>query len=243
MYDTIHGTKRDAEAALAEMLVAANNNSLIKPKAGLTFAAYLLRWIEDYGKANWRNSTLRGNRGIIENHIIPVVGNVLLTKLQPIHLQNYLGSKLKDGLSRTYVLLHHRIIKEALKHAVEWELVSRNVAQAVKPPKKGEYEAETLNAKDALTLLEKAKNTLLYIPILLAIAKCMRRGEILALHWREIDLKRGVLSIISITCIVVMTGNWFSVSPRPGRVSGRSSCPVMSSRRFKSTRPSRMRSG
>ncbi|HUW63152.1 MAG TPA: tyrosine-type recombinase/integrase [Spirochaetia bacterium] len=53
---------------------------------------------------------------------------------------------------------------------------------------------ETLKTKEFLTLLEKAKNTLLHI-FILAVSKCMRRGEILALHWREVDLKHGTLSI------------------------------------------------
>ncbi|HUW66292.1 MAG TPA: site-specific integrase [Spirochaetia bacterium] len=76
-----------------------------------------------------------------------------------------------------------------MKHAVKWELVGRNVADATEPPIKEDYEADSLNEQQILDLLDVAKDTPLYIAILLALSTGMRRGEVLGLRWQDIDFK------------------------------------------------------
>ncbi len=81
------------------------------------------------------------------------------------------------------------------RQAVKWQLLSRNPAEAVEPPKPEQQEMVVLNADQSATLLDSAKEATLYIPVVLAMTTGMRRGEILALRWSDVDLDSGTLSV------------------------------------------------
>jgi integrase len=87
------------------------------------------------------------------------------------------------------------VLHKALKQALRWGLVSRNVTEAVTPPKVARKETSVLDAKQAATLLRDFKGSDLYLPVLLALQTGMRSGEILGLHWRDVDLEHGVLTV------------------------------------------------
>ena len=200
---TVHGKKKDAEAALAELQVQVNNGQVCTTKD--TLGEYLLRWLDDYVKANLDVLTAKSYEMVIRKHIIPAIGKIPLKRLQPAQVQGYYTEMRKSGrtdgkggLSNRTVLYHHRILHEALKHAMRLELIHRNVADAVIPPKMEEYEAITLTLEETARLLEAAKETRLYIPILLAISTGMRRGEVLGLRWKDVDLSRRTVRVVQI---------------------------------------------
>jgi len=127
-----------------------------------------------------------------------------LVKLQPLHIQGAYSKALLDGgrkdgrkggLSAQTVLHHHRVLREALKQAVRWQLVPRNAADAVEPPRPEYHEANALEESRTAWLLDAAEGTRLHIPILLAITTGMRRGEILAICWTDIDLDTGIARV------------------------------------------------
>jgi integrase len=72
---------------------------------------------------------------LVNKHIIPSMGNVRLSNLIPAHLQGFYRSKLDEGLSPRTVQYLHVVLHRALKQALRWGLVPRNVAEAVDPPK------------------------------------------------------------------------------------------------------------
>jgi len=169
--------------------------------------------IQKRGKDSWRVTvkanldvlTAKSYEMVIRKHIIPSIGRIPLKKLQPAQVQSYYTEMRKSGrtdgkggLSNRTVLYHHRILHEALKHAMRLELVHRNVTDAVIPPKMEEYEAVTLTLEETAKLLEAAKQTRLYIPILLAISTGMRRGEVLGLRWKDVDLNRRTVRVVQI---------------------------------------------
>ena len=78
---------------------------------------------------------------------------------------------------------------------MKWQLLSRNPANAVEPPRAEQKEMVALDADQTATLIESVRGTALYIPTLLAVTTGMRRGEVLALRWRDVDLERAVLSV------------------------------------------------
>lgn len=151
---TVKGTKKEAEKYLTELLHQINTTGYVDP-GKLTFGDYLTRWLEDYAKANVTPSTFRSYKIIVNAHVKPVLGNVLLAKLSPLDIQSYLTKTLAEGrksqgkegggLSPSTVLRHFRVIHEALDHAVKWGLVMRNVADAVDPPKKAHFEMQPLD--------------------------------------------------------------------------------------------------
>jgi len=138
---------------------------------------------------------------MIKEHIIPALGKITLDQLKPIHIQNYYSEKLargrKDGnggLSARSVYHHHRVIHEALEYAVRWQVIAVNPAKAVAPPKPQRQLINVLTREEIHQLLEAAKGTKLYDPIFFAINTGMRRGEIFAVRWSDVDF-RGIISV------------------------------------------------
>ncbi len=89
----------------------------------------------------------------------------------------------------------HRILFQALRQAVRWQLLMSNPAEAVTPPKPQPVEIAVLDEAQVGTLLRSAQSTRLYGPILVAVTTGLRRGEIFGLRWRDLDLDKGRLTV------------------------------------------------
>lgn len=131
---------------------------------------------------------------MINQHLIPKLGKVLLTELRPDHLQNYYSHLLIDGrcgtstgLSARTVKHHHTMMHKALQTALEWGLVSRNVADAVKPPRARRPDMLTWSEPEIIRFLEAAKSTPYYAMFHTVLFTGMRRSEFLALKWSDVD--------------------------------------------------------
>jgi integrase len=90
----------------------------------------------------------------------------------------------------------HRVLKQALGQAVRWELLTRNPADAVDPPRVDWKPMQTYDVPQTAELIEAVRDTPLLIPILLAVLCGLRRGEICALRWRNADLVTGQISVV-----------------------------------------------
>jgi len=204
---TIRGfrTKKEAEAALAKLINESISGEYIEPQKQ-NLGEYLDGWLGSYGNQNLASSTLESYQNIVNRHVKPNLGNIPLQKLQPAHLHNYYSKALKEGrvdkkkavgrvLSPTTVLYHHRVIREALQHAMKLGLVNRNVADAVEPPRKVKKEMQVLPEEDVQRLLDLFKGKYLYMPVYIAFMTGMRAGEILALTWQNVDMKSGNINI------------------------------------------------
>lgn len=204
--ETVKGKKRDAERRLAELIAQFEKGHVINPEK-LTVSEFLDRWMENYVKTKGlAQSTVYGYANIIELHVKPELGHIPLQKLHPAHLRDLYAKLLRDGrkdnkksksraLSPTYVLQIHRVIHEALSHAVRWELTHRNVADAVDPPRKDKKEVPVLDVDDIYRLLDIFKGDYLYVPVMIAITTGLRLGEVLGLTWEDVDFNRKVITI------------------------------------------------
>ena len=129
-----------------------------------------------------------------------------IQKLQAVHLAELYARLLREGskqrglntiagLSPRTVGHVHRAVHKALKVGVEWGVIQRNVAAVARPPKVAGAELEILTEEQAQTLLQKIKGQPLYRVVALGLATGMRRGELLALRWRDCDLDGGRLRV------------------------------------------------
>ena len=200
-WHTVKGTKRDAEREMTKLLNDLNTGTYVEP-AKLTLREYLEKWLEDYARANVTAKTFERYAEIVHQNLVPALGHLQLSKIQPLHIQDYYSKALKKGrkdgkggLSARTVLHHHRILHEALRQAVKWLLLGRNPADAVEPPRPPGIEMTALNEAEAHQLMEAARPTRLHVPVVLAITTGMRRGEILALRWQDIDMDAGTLAV------------------------------------------------
>ena len=91
----------------------------------------------------------------------------------------------------------HRVLSQALKQAVRLRLLPRNPADDVDPPRPARLEMKILDQAQTARLLEAAETSPIYMPVLLAVTTGMRRGECLALRWRDADLDAGTLSVVA----------------------------------------------
>lgn len=204
-YYTVNGTKKDAERFLTEKLRELDTGLLIDTRK-MKYSEYLNYWEEKTFK-NLEITTREGYTQKIEKHIKPYLGNIYLEDIKPLHLQNLYDKLLidgrkdkKGGLSARTVLSIHRIIYSSLHQAVKWQLLIRNVADNVEPPKAKKYKANYLTDEQTEQLLKVSKNTDIYIPIAIAIYTGARRGEILGLNWNNVNLEKGYIKIIDNLC-------------------------------------------
>lgn len=161
----------------------------------LTVAEFLEQWLVSYAEMNVSAKTLERYQGIVRKHLIPALGSMPLPRLSPLHIQQHYSDALKGGrkdgreggLSAQSVLHHHRLLHEALQMAVRWQLLARNPADAVEPPRVVERDVEVIDEAKAVWLMDAARGTRLYLPIILAVCAGLRRGEIVGLQWEDFD--------------------------------------------------------
>ena len=201
---TVRGTKKEAESKLAELQHQLNTGEFVK-SSKLTVREFLTQWFQDYVKTNARAATAEGYKIIVERHLIPSLGGIALAQLQPSHIQGYYARALREGrcdgkggLAARTVVHHHRVLREALSHAVKWGLVGRNVADAVDPPRAVNKEMKALDSAGVLRLLDAARGTIYFPLINLATFTGMRRSELLGLRWLDLNLSRGTVSIAQV---------------------------------------------
>ena len=205
LYETIKGTKRDALKRLAELQVQIDQGGFQKPSR-MNLGDFLQQWLHDYAATNVRPRTLEGYQGIVHAHLIPKLGSTLLAELQPSHLQHYYSEALEKGrldgkeggLSPRSVLHHHRVLSEALGHAVKWGLIGRNVAQTVDPPSPRRSEMAILDTAAIRKLLGAAQGAVYYPMIHLALYTGLRRSEFLRLRWADVNLDMATLSVVQV---------------------------------------------
>lgn len=195
------GSKKDAEREMARLLTEVEQGLFIEPSK-MTVAEFFQKWLTDYAKANVAPRTYHRYEEIVLKSIIPNLGQLPITKLKPLHVQNYYTKMLTEGragrtggLSPTTVLQHHRIIHKALEMAVKWLIVPRNIADAVEPPKKVKKEMKVLTVEQVTYMLQEAAKTQFFPQIVLAIYTGMRRGEIYGLRWQDINFENGTITI------------------------------------------------
>ena len=200
-WTTVKGTKKETEKRLSELLHQLDNGTFIKP-GKTTLAEYLERWLKDYAWPNLAPRTAEGYQYIVRSHLIPSLGQVPLTQLKPEHLQRLYSEKLstgrfdgKGGLSKRSVQYIHVTLHKALKNAVKLGMIGRNPADAVEPPRPQHHEMQTMNESDIHIFLELAKSTPYYALFYLALFTGMRRSELLALRWCDVDLLLCQLSV------------------------------------------------
>jgi len=196
-YYTVRGTRADAERKRREILHQLDEGTFVDPDR-VTLGEYMDDWVRQCEAKGLSPSTIEGYKSIVRAHVKPKLGKVRLQKLTPSQVERLYDDLLDAGLSARSVLGTHRALHSALKRAVRLRLVPRNVTDAVEPPSPKRVTMHALSGADvdrAVKALIEDGNELLYVAALLGLYTGMRRGEICALHWSDVDLKDGTITV------------------------------------------------
>lgn len=209
-YATVRGTKKAASAELARRLAVVNSGGAVEP-SNLTVTAYLEQWLSTAARHRVSAKTFERYDEIVRKHLVPSLGAHRLTKLSALHIQAYYSDALTEARTRTLrnrvtitlpplaaltVRHHHRVLSQALRQAVRLRLLLHNPCTDIDPPTPRRTEMKVVDPRQSVDLLKAASGGLLHIPVLLAITTGMRRGEILALRWQDVQLNTQTLQVV-----------------------------------------------
>lgn len=198
-------TRKSAEKLLGDLVKRMHDGDYRAPER-ITLGDYLVeRWLPTK-KAQLRPSTYASYKNNVENHIKPRIGHIQLQKLQPEDLDTFYARLLVDGrlngkgggLSPKTVRIIHGIIRKALADAHRKGTVTRNVADLADPPKTrpgGSREMTIWSVDELRQFLASIEDSEWYVPIYVAANTGMRRGEVLGLPWRHVDLDAARLVV------------------------------------------------
>lgn len=187
-------TKREAEKVLRSR-IAELETTFERKTDSSPMSVYLRHWLDTYCLPQLAPNTYRGYKVNVERHIIPYIGTIPLNKLQPCDLQALYDKLQAAGLSGTSARYVHNNLRKALGQAVKAQLIPRNPADLVDPPKVNRYEARTLTPGQAQALIAACAGSEIHIPVLLALTLGLRRGEALGLQWSDIDLTAKTVTV------------------------------------------------
>ncbi|NBD27011.1 site-specific integrase [Paenibacillus glycinis] len=196
---------REAEKKLAMFQVEVEAGEYIAPEK-MTFSTFVQEWNQKYGIKHLELKTLESYSHMLKNHILPSFANKRLDEINPMHIVSLLktleqeGAR-KDGksggLSSTTIRFIHRILKDIFDRAVEWRIIKINPVEAIKRPKISKTNVDVYNESEVSTLLQAIINEPIQwrLMITLALTTGLRRGELLALEWKHLNLHEGVIDV------------------------------------------------
>ena len=190
---TIRGSKKQAETRLAELLNQMDTGGFIKPTKE-TFGSFLQRYLDDYISTQIRATTLEAyqQRG---KHLIDGLGHIPVSELREEHLHKYYREKSKT-LSPGTLIKHHNLLRSALSQGVIWRTLTRNVAEAVKPPKVSRKEMRALTGPEVHRMLEACEDSAWHSIFHTLTWTGLRRSELLGLRWKDVDLILASLRVV-----------------------------------------------
>jgi integrase len=189
---TFHGGYREAKMRLAELEVEVKQGVFLQP-TGMTVAQYLRWWLEQHSAGRGlAPMTKQSYKFMIENLLATSIGAVKLEELTITHIQaGFVAPAVEKRLSPRTIEYGVKLLRTALKHAVKkYKLIKENPAEMVETPTNHKHKIRVLTSEEMSRLLDAAKDLKEYPIYLTALYTGMRRGEILGLRWKDVDLDK-----------------------------------------------------
>jgi integrase len=188
-------TEADVLRAVRDLDTQRENGTT--PAAGVrwTVETWLDHWLENIARPSVRRSTYNGYRNAVWHHLVPNLGRQRLDRLQPEHLERLYRKMIDAGARPATAHQVHRTMRTALGEAVRRRQVAQNVAALARPPRVEQQEVEPYTIEEVRLILSAAGERRNAARWAVALALGLRQGEVLGLHWRDVDLEAGIISI------------------------------------------------
>ena len=187
-------SKRAAEKLLAKRMNQINAGTYQEFEK-ILFEEYSAKWLSDYAKVSVKRSTFISYEDIVRLHLNPRFGKQYLHRISAADVQKFVSEKItNEELSPKTVINILIPLKEMFKHAVVWGLIKRDPTIYVKRPRVETEEMDFLNPEEIRLFLDNVGSEY-YALFLTAVMTGMRRGELLALQWGDIDWNSNQISV------------------------------------------------
>ena len=199
-------TQAEANARKKEIEYKVNVGTFIIPQCN-TLADLLKEYVALYGKNNWAMSTYASNEGLINNYILPYLGDMKVKDITSRVLEKYYqqlvdmkpvpnpltGKSSRETVGTGTVRCVHKLLRCCFGQAVRWEIIEKNPAINAMVPKHKKQEREIWTAETLLQATELCKDKRLKLSINLAFACSLRMGELLGLTWDCVDISEEAI--------------------------------------------------
>ena len=186
-------TWAECDAKRRELLDKADNGIPV-PTRSAKLSEWLPYWLENVVQPRRKASTYEKYEAHVRLHLVPGLGAKRLESLSVADVRRFLAH-LEKATTAATAKEAHRVLRTALSAACRDEMITRNVATLVEPPRSKSRELGPWTLDETLTFLTSARKDPLYAAFVLAIAMGLRRGEIVGLRWSDIDLEERVLYV------------------------------------------------
>ena len=194
MYQTVQGTKKEAEALLNKLKYQSQNGGAIIQQSALKLGDWMDDWMRLYN-ANLSPTTKTGYRQQIDKRIKPSLGRTPLKTLSSNQIQSWINSLTQQGLSAKTVKNTFLNLSAALDKAEELQMIGRNPCKHIVLPTVKKYNAQVYTMPQVQNILKLAQGTNMYFLLTIEFYLGLRKGEIAELKWSDIDLEEGVVHI------------------------------------------------
>jgi integrase len=157
---------------------------------------YLNYWLEQVKKHQLLQSSYIRYRRALDTHLLPELGQIQLQKLTLRQIQTFYNKKAKEGQSSSSLHTMQKVLRPALAHAVKERIIGVNPCDGLSLPSQQKRKVRPLTLQQVQHLLTTAQGTIMEPFLALALTTGLRHGELLTLHWEDVDLEVGTMAVL-----------------------------------------------
>ena len=195
-------THEDAENALRKAINELKDTGRYKDVSSISVRDYFEYWYENYVMTNLKYNTQQNYRMVIDNHILPYLDKYYLREVDPSVLQNLVHEEFRKGYAQKTISIVTSVLKNAFRKAVyPYMFLKENPMSYVESPR---FEKKKLS-KDEMKIISREdwsklraavpEASAFYIPMMIAYYTGMRRGEVCALEWKNVDMEDKIIHV------------------------------------------------
>jgi integrase len=187
-------TKDEVQKKLRKVQVKSDAGTLAEA-GSLTVGDFLQNWLETTAKNKVRPTTYNRYEQLVRIHLIPAIGWVSMSKLGTVHVEQCYAEMESRNATAWTRKMAATVLNCALRHAVRRKLIAFNPAVDVVKARPDDKEMEYLTEPQGRQFLHAASGNRLHALFAVAIGSGMRQGELLGLHWPDVDFEKGTVSV------------------------------------------------